>query len=157
TSKAHQQAVTAFGPDDLFTVMSWLNAYLDSVSVPQALSLLRLTRWDATAFLRLFPAIAPKLRNIAVERNDLRAAVRSVWENRYPFDPGDNALAFSCGVVLLELRFHAEAAAMFKASEQLLGRNAPTSYNLGLCALGMENHAEALAHITEACRLDPAF
>ena len=72
-------------------------------------------------------------------------------------EPGDNALAFSCGVVLLELRFYAEAAAMFKASEQLLGRTASTSYNLGLCALGLEHRAEALAHMTEACRLDPAF
>jgi SAM-dependent MidA family methyltransferase len=157
TSKAHQQAATAFGPDDLFAVMTWLNAYLESVSVTQALSLLRLTRWDTTAFLRLFPVIAPRLRNVAAERNDLRAAVLSVWENCYPVDPGDNALAFSCGAVLLQLRFHAEAAAMFKASEQLLGRTAATSYNLGLCALGLENRAEALAHMTEACRLDPAF
>ena len=157
TSKAHRQAVTAFGVDDLFAVMSWLNPHLESVSVGQALSLLRLTRWDPTAFLRLFPVIAPKLRNIAAERHDLRNAVLSVWENRYPVEPGDNALAFSCGVVLLELRFHAEAAAMFKASEQLLGRTAATSYNLGLCVLGLEHRAEALAHMTEACRLDPAF
>jgi tetratricopeptide (TPR) repeat protein len=157
TSKAHQQAVAAFGPDDLFTVMSWLNASLESVSVAQALSLLRLTRWDTTAFLRLFPVIAPKLRNIGAERNDLRVAVLNVWENRYPIDLADNALAFSCGVVLLELRFYAEAAAMFQASEQLLGRTAATSYNLGLCALGLEDRARAMAHMTEACRLDPAF
>ena len=157
TTKAYRHAITAFGPDDLFTVMSWLNAYLESVSVPQALSLLRLTRWDPAAFLRLFPVIAPKLRNIAAERNDLRDAVLSVWKNRYPVDPGDNALAFSCGVVLLELRFYAEAAEMFKASEQLLGQTAATSYNLGLCALGLGNRAEALTHMAEACRLDPAF
>jgi hypothetical protein len=147
----------AFGPDDLFTVMSWLNAYLDTVSVSQALSLLRLTCWDTTAFLRLFPAIAPKVRNFAAERNDLRDAVLNVWENRYPVEPGDNMLAFDCGVVLLELRFYIEAAAMFEASEQMLGRTAATSYNLGLCALGVEDRVSALAHMKQACQLDPVF
>jgi tetratricopeptide (TPR) repeat protein len=157
TTKAYRQAATVFGPDDLFTVMSWLNAYLDTVSVSQALSLLRLTRWDTMAFLRLFPVIAPKVRTIAAERNDLRDAVLSVWENRYPVEPADNMLAFDCGVVLLELRFHADAARMFKASEQLLGCTAATSYNLGLCALGLEDRLGALAHMRQACQLDPAF
>jgi tetratricopeptide (TPR) repeat protein len=157
TTKTYRQAATAFGPDDLFTVMSWLNAYLDTVSVSQALSLLRLTCWDTTAFLRLFPAIAPKVRNFAAERNDLRDAVLNVWENRYPVEPGDNMLAFNCGVVLLELRFYIEAAAMFEASEQMLGRTAATSYNLGLCALGVEDRVSALAHMKQACELDRAF
>jgi SAM-dependent MidA family methyltransferase len=157
TTKAYLQAATAFGPDDLFTVMSWLNAYLNTVSVSQALSLLRLTRWDTTAFLRLFPAIAPKARNLAAERNDLRDAVLNVWENRYPVEPGDNMLAFDCGVVLLELRFYSEAAAMFQASEQVLGQTAATSYNLGLCALGLEDRVSALAHMKQACHLDSAF
>jgi len=157
TRKIYSQALEEFGPDDLFTVMSWVNAYLDNVSVPQALSLLRLTRWDTTAFLRLFPVIAPKLRNVSAERHDLRDAVLRVWENRYPVDPADNTLAFHCGAVLLELRFYIEAAAMLKASEQLLGRTAATSYNLGLCALGLEDRVAALAHMTEACRRDPAF
>jgi Putative S-adenosyl-L-methionine-dependent methyltransferase len=157
TRKAYQQAVEAFGPDDLFTVMSWLNAYLDNISVPQALALLRLTRWDTTAFLRLFPAVAPKLRSVVAERNDLREAVLRVWENRYPVSPTDNLLAFNCGVVLLELRFHAAAAEMFKLSEQLMGKTATTSYNRGLCALGLEDRAQALTHMREACRLDPAF
>jgi putative S-adenosyl-L-methionine-dependent methyltransferase len=157
TRSAHQQTVTAFGPDDLFAVMSWLNPYLESLSVAQALSLLRLTRWDTTAFLRLFPVIAPRLRTITAERHDLREAVLRVWENRYPVEPVDNVLAFNCGVVLLELRFYIEAAAMLEASERMLGRTASTSYNLGLCALGLDDPAAALAHMTEACRLDPAF
>ena len=157
TASAHQQALTSFGPDDLFAVMSWLNPYLESLSLAQALSLLRLTRWDTTAFLRLFPVIAPRLRTVAVERHDLREAVLRVWENRYPLEPADKVLAFNCGVVLLELHFYIEAAAMLEASERTLGRTAATSYNLGLCALGLEDRVAALAHMTEACRLDPAF
>ncbi|HET9838469.1 MAG TPA: SAM-dependent methyltransferase [Candidatus Angelobacter sp.] len=157
TCKAYAQALEAFGPDDLFTLMGWLSAYLENVSLSQALSILRLTRWDTTAFQRLFPVIAPRLRNIGAERNDLRDAVLRVWENRYPVEAGDNSLAFECAVVLLELKFYIEAAAMFEASATLLGSTAATSYNLGLCALGFNDRAAALAHMTEACRLDPAF
>jgi hypothetical protein len=157
TCRAYNEAMAAFGPDDLFMLMIWLNTYLESASVPQVLALLRLTRWDPTAFLRLFPVIASKLRSISGERNDLREAVLNTWANHYPVTPADNALAFTCGVVLLELRFYSDAIPMFKAAEQVLGRAAATSYNLGLCAMGLNNPAEALAYMTQACELDPAF
>jgi hypothetical protein len=157
TRTAYHERQSAFGPDDLFALMAWLNAHMEEVSVVQALALLRLTHWDTTAFLRLFPVIARKLRTVGAERNDLRQAILNTWANHYPVTPPENMLAFNCGVVLLELRFFAEAAPLFRASEQVLGRSAATSYNLGLCALGLGNSAEGLAHMVDACNLDPAF
>ena len=157
TRKTCGQAAHSFGPDDLFTLMDWLDSHLHEVSLAQALAVLRLTRWDATALLRLFPVIAPKLRNANAERNDLRDAVRSCRANRYPVSPADNALAFNCGVILLELRFFAEALELFRISQQELGSSAATSYNLGLCASGLGRDDEALAFMVEACELDPAF
>ncbi|HZU31815.1 MAG TPA: SAM-dependent methyltransferase, partial [Candidatus Angelobacter sp.] len=41
TRKAYQDALAGFGPDDLFALMSWLNAHLEEISVAQALALLR--------------------------------------------------------------------------------------------------------------------
>ena len=157
TRKAYEQALAGFGPDDLFALMSWLNAHLEEVSVVQALALLRLTRWDTTALLRLFPVIARQLRTVSAERHDLRQAVLNTWANHYPVSPAENLLAFNCGVILLELRFFAEALPLFKVSEQVLGRTATTSYNLGLCAQGLGRPAEALAHMVDACNLDPSF
>jgi Putative S-adenosyl-L-methionine-dependent methyltransferase len=157
TRKSYEQALAGFGPDDLFALMSWLNAHLEEVSVVQALAVLRLTRWDTTALLRLFPIIARQLRTVAGERHDLRQAVLDTWANHYPVSPAENLLAFNCGVILLELRFFAEALPLFKASEQVLGRTATTSYNLGLCALGLGRSSDALAYMTEACDLDPGF
>ncbi len=46
---------------------------------------------------------------------------------------------------------------MFKQSEDLFGRSVPTSYNLGLCLLGLSRPSEALVFVVEACQLDPAF
>lgn len=157
TRKAYQEALAGFGPDDLFALMSWLNAHLEEISVLQALALLRLTRWDPTALLRLFPVIARQLRSVVAERTDLRHAVLSAWNNHYPVSAGENMLAFNCGVILLELRFFADAFTMFKESEQALGRSAATSYNLGLCALGLGRPDDALEYMADACNLDPAF
>jgi len=83
--------------------------------------------------------------------------VLKTWANHYPVSPADRLLAFNCGVILLELRYFAEALALFKESEQMLGRSAATSYNLGLCALGLGRSADALAYMVEACNLDPEF
>jgi tetratricopeptide (TPR) repeat protein len=157
TRKSYEQALTGFGPDDLFALMSWLNAHLEEVSVVQALALLRLTRWDTTALLRLFRVIARQLRTVTGERHDLRQAVLNTWANHYPVSPAENLLAFNCGVILLELRFFAEALSLFKVSEQVLGHTATTSYNLGLCALGLGRPSDALAYMAEACDLDPSF
>jgi hypothetical protein len=157
THKAYQEAVTAFGPDDLFAIMSWLNAYLEEISLLQVLALLRLTRWDAVAFVRLFPVIARQARNANAERTDLRDAVLSTWENHYPLNKDENVLAFYCGVVLLELRFFTEAYSMFRKSQQLFGPSATTSYNLGLCCMGLGRSREALELMREACSLDPNF
>jgi tetratricopeptide (TPR) repeat protein len=157
TRKSYERALAGFGPDDLFALMSWLNAHLEEVSVVQALALLRLTRWDTTALLRLFPVIARQLRTVSGERHDLREAVLNTWANHYPVGPAENLLAFNCGVILLELRFFAEALPLFKVSEQVLGRTATTSYNLGLCALGLGRSSDALAYMAEACDLDPNF
>lgn len=157
TRKAYETNLAAFGPDDLFALMTWLNAHLEEVSVSQALSLLRLTRWDTTAFLRLFPVIVRQLRNVAGERTDLRDAVLNTWANHYPVTPAENVLAFNCGVILLELRFFEDALAMFTTSEQFFGRSAATSYNLGLCAMGLGRTDQALAFLIDACTQDPAF
>jgi len=157
TRAAYREAAEAFGPDDLFALMSWLDAHLHEISLTQALAILRLTRWDSTALLRLLPLIATRLRNAHAERLDLRDAILRTSANHFPVSQAENVLAFNSGVVLLELRFFAEAQQMFQVSEQLCGRSAATSYNLGLCALGLGRNKEALAFIVDACAQDPAF
>jgi tetratricopeptide (TPR) repeat protein len=157
TRAAYRETAEAFGPDDLFALMSWLDAHLHEISLTQALAILRLTRWDPTALLRLLPIIVTKLRNAHAERLDLRDAILRTSANHFPVSEAENVLAFNSGVVLLELRFFAEAQQMFQVSEQLCGRSAATSYNLGLCALGLGRNKEALTFIVDACAQDPAF
>jgi tetratricopeptide (TPR) repeat protein len=157
THKAYQETVNAFGPDDLFALMSWLNAYLEEIPLAQVLPLLRLTHWDPVVLSRLFPIIARQVRNTNAERSDLRDAVLNTWENHYPLNKDENVLAFYCGVILLELRFFQEAYSMFRNSQKLYGPSATTSYNLGLCCLGLGRSREALELMREACNLDPSF
>ncbi|HLJ29317.1 MAG TPA: SAM-dependent methyltransferase [Candidatus Angelobacter sp.] len=157
TKLAYQEAQAAFGPDDLFALLAWLNAHMEEIAIPQILAVLRLTRWDPIAFMRLFPVLARQLRTVLAERHDLRDAVLRVWANHYPVRSSENEIAFQCGVILLELRFFDDALSMFKTSQQIFGPSAATSYNLGLCCLGLEKSSEALKFMVEACNLDPAF
>src|SRR5205807_891944 len=151
TKKTYKEIQEAFGPDDLFTLFAWLNAHMEEMSVTQILAALCLTRWDPMALMRFFPVLARQLRSVSAERQDLRNAVMRTWANHYPVNAADNALAFQCGVILLELRFYEEAMAMFRNSEQIFGRSAATSYNLGLCAIGLGHTSEALALMVQAC------
>src|SRR5712691_184237 len=157
TTAAYQELQAGFGPDDLFTLLAWLNAHMEEMTMPQILAALRLSRWDPVALLRLFPVLARQLRTVCAERNDLRNAVMRTWANHYPVNPSENAIAFDCGVILLELRFFDEALAMFKTSQQIFGPSAATSYNLGLCSMGLGRPSEALPFMVEACNLDPQF
>ena len=155
--KAYEQALAVFGPDDLFALMSWLDPHLEEVSIAQAMAVLRLTRWDTTALLRLFPMIARQVRGLSAGRIDLRNAVLTTWENHFPLTKDENVLAFYCGVILLELQFFQEGYSMFRKSQQLYAPSAATSYNLGLCCLGLGQSREALELMREACNLDPSF
>src|SRR5215470_11327386 len=157
TALAYREAQAVLGPDDVFTLLGWLNPHMQEMSVPQILSALRLTRWDPIALMRFFPVLGRQLRTVATERYDLRDAVFKTWANHFPVIQRENELAFQCGVILLELRFFAEAAEMFKISQRIFGPSAATSFNLGLCSLGLGNSTDALAFTIEACRLDPHF
>jgi hypothetical protein len=157
TRDAIQQAHSSPGPDDLFALLAWLNPQMDEMSVPQILALLKLSRWDPTTFLRLFPVLARQIRNVTIERGDLLEAILRICANHFPITPTDNVLSFQCGVILLELRFFQEASSMLKHSQATLGRSAAASYNLGLCAQGLSRPDEALALMIEACDLDPSF
>jgi hypothetical protein len=153
TKARYQEAQSAFGSDDLFGLLAWLNPHIEEMSIPQILSLLRLSRWDPTTLVRLFPVIVRQIRAVFAERDDLRDAVRLTWANHFPINTHDNMLAFYCGVILLELRFFEEAFVMLTRSQELLGRSAATSYNLGLCLQGLGRSEESLAFMTEACLL----
>ena len=131
---------------------------MEEMSIPQILAVLRLSRWDPTTLVRLFPVLARQIRAATgAERHDLRSAVLLTSANHFSMTLADNILFFYCGVILLELRFFEEALSMFQRVQELLGRTAPINYNLGLCFVGLGRSAEAITLMVDACELDPAF
>src|SRR5262249_9607503 len=97
TVRAFHEAREVFGPDDVFTLLAWLNAHMEEMTVPQVLSVLRLTRWDPIALMRLFPVLSRLLASAGPHRDDLHVAVQRTWQNHFPVASTDNALAFQCG------------------------------------------------------------
>src|SRR5260370_42382295 len=61
TSASYREAQETIGPDEVCTLLARLNAHTDERSVPQILSLLRLTRWDPLALSRVLSVQARRL------------------------------------------------------------------------------------------------
>jgi tetratricopeptide (TPR) repeat protein len=157
TRKTYHETLAAFGVDDLFALMAWLRPHLTTASPAEFLAVLRLSRWDPAAFMELFPLLAGQLSSASGPRHDLRDAVMKVWNNYFPITESDKALAFNCGVILLQLGYFDEARGMFEQSQQILGPSAPNSYNLYLCALGRGRTKEAVELLRKVADLDPNF
>ena len=157
TKAAYRQCQQQMGPDDVFTLLGWLHPHMQEMNPGQILAMLKLTAYDSVALQQIMPVLMRQVRNIHPERNDLRNAVLRCWNHHFPLTAADKSMAFNCGVILLELKFFAEAHAMFSRSEKVLGRSAPTSYNLGLCELGLGRRHKALTFMADAVEQDPAF
>jgi len=157
TTKSYTDLQAAFGVDDLFALMSWLNPHIEEMSVAQTLAVLRLSHWDTLTFLRVFPVLVRKASSASGEREDVHAMIAKVWANYFPVSAVDSTLAFYCGMVLMEFRFHDEALAFFEISLRDLGPSAATSYNMGRCHEGAGRPTQALERMKEACDIDPTF
>lgn len=157
TTRSYTDLQAAFGVDDLFALMTWLNAHIEEMSVTQTLAVLRLSHWDTLTFLRVFPVLLRQAPSASREQEDVRAAILKVWANYFPVSSVDSSLAFYCALVLMEFRFYDEALAFFEISLRELGPSASTSYNMGRCHEGAGRPAQALERMKEACGIDPAF
>jgi tetratricopeptide (TPR) repeat protein len=157
TQRCYTDLQAGFGVDDLFAVMAWLNPHIEEMSLAQTLAVLRLSHWDTMTFLRVFPVLVRQARLAGVEREEIRTAVARVYSNYFPVSTADSALAFHCGVLLLEMHFYEEALETFEISTREMGPSAATSYNMGLCHAGAGRRPKALECMDEACDLDPSF
>jgi hypothetical protein len=95
TAKAYQDAQEAFGTEDLFALLGWLNAHMEEMLAPQILAVLRLSRWDPTAFMRVFPVLARQLGSVPLGRHDIREAVLRIWATTILFIPARTFSPFS--------------------------------------------------------------
>jgi len=155
TRRAYRAAIEDFGPDDFFTLAPALDLARDDLSPEQALAYLRLSAWDHRLLWRLIPLF----RNAGLteaRKQDLRDAVRQVWDGYFPIgEEEDEDLGFALGVLFLEMQLYREALDFFGESARLHGLEPGTAYNMGLCCFHLGEMEEAARCVRQALELDP--
>jgi tetratricopeptide (TPR) repeat protein len=156
TRQAYQAAVEDFGPDDFFTLAPALDLSRDPLSLEQALAYLRLSAWDHRLLWRQIPLYKSCCAELTETRKqDLRNAIRQVWDCYYPLGENEEDLGFALGVLFLEMKLYREALDFFGESARLYGLEPGTAYNMGLCHYGLREMEAAARCVEQALELDP--
>ncbi|MGB1253479.1 MAG: hypothetical protein ACPG8W_22895 [Candidatus Promineifilaceae bacterium] len=89
TQRAFDNSVTKGGPDDFFAIQSALHPYLDTLALPQLLSLLRMSVWDAALFQDCFAALTAHAASQPAWHADIHDAALQVWQQYLPISADD--------------------------------------------------------------------
>ena len=111
TQRAFCDHIDAFGPDDFFMVKKSLERMAASLSLPQMLSFLRLSHWDANVFGVLYPYLSSRLLDACptTSRHWLYA-VRQVRDAHFSLGMPDD-LVRACSALASVLEHRARVAA----------------------------------------------
>ncbi len=91
TRQAFADAIGNAGPDDFFALRQALEPHLDTLTLPQLLSYLRLNVWDADIFRDCFPALLTQtLAADSIWYEDIDLVLRQVWRQYLPLSEADN-------------------------------------------------------------------
>ena len=143
------------GTDDIFAVRKAQLAG-GTPTLQQALSRLRIDRFDVSTFLELFPT----LHQLAADaegavKTDVALAVRRVHEAWFPI--GEAADVSLCiGALLSRIGHHREALELYAESADLRGPSAAASFASAVAAHALRDLDRSLKDVRDALALDPA-
>lgn len=90
TKLAFETAVAHGAPDDFFALKQAIEPRYHELTLPQLLSFLRMSAWDADIFLDCFAALMAKIEQAAPAWHpDIREAVSNIWEQYLPLQAAD--------------------------------------------------------------------
>jgi tetratricopeptide (TPR) repeat protein len=157
TRQVYAEAIEKFGPADFFALKEGIGPVVDSFSLEQIISFLRLSCWDYKRFRDCLPALKKHLAHISdVQKRELYEAILKVWDSYLPIGEEDD-LAFEMGTLLLEMQFHKEALEFLQCSVDRYGIAPGSAYNIALCYYGLSQIDRALDFVNQALGLDREF
>ncbi|PID86803.1 MAG: hypothetical protein CSB13_02690 [Chloroflexi bacterium] len=90
TKLAFNDAVQSGGPDDFFSLKTALEPTLAQLTLPQILSYLRLSGWDADIFQDCFPHLRKQiLQDTDTWHDDVYQVLLKIWQQYLPLQPAD--------------------------------------------------------------------
>ncbi|MBJ7313217.1 SAM-dependent methyltransferase [Rugamonas sp. CCM 8940] len=154
---AYDDLGVRFGPDDFYTLKDGIERASAELSFEELLAYLRLSGWDHRRLTSIFPLLQGWVADYSDEQREaLAGALNRTWENYLPIGESDD-LAFSIGVLLLEIERHEEALRFFGYSAELYGMEHGTAFNMALCHAALGRDADALVFVEQALMAVPGF
>jgi hypothetical protein len=90
TSLAFTNAMLNGGPDDFFSLKTALENHYHSLTLPQILSFLRFSAWDADIFLDCFPFLREQIKQESdAWHTDVYQGLTHIWEQYFPLSKDD--------------------------------------------------------------------
>jgi tetratricopeptide (TPR) repeat protein len=157
TADRYAERLGEGGPDDVFDLRAFMAPTGGQVTLEQALSILRVARWDCQVFLELFAVmleLAPAATSVT--KADLAHAIRRIWEGWFPIgEPADVALCL--GLLLSALGHQPEALEMFQASHELMGANTNAHLGMAFAHYALRDLDQALKDVRDALAMEPGL
>jgi hypothetical protein len=132
TEEAHKKSVDDFGPDDFNSIKKLTYYNITTLNTKDLLSLLRLSVYDSTFFIKLLPRLKQASKKITLmERRRIAETMHIIW-NRY-FSIGEEYdLAYEIAGFFYDLGFYEDALIYFNHSVELHGVKPDILYNKAL-------------------------
>ncbi len=154
TAHRYVDTLAERGPDDIFSVRRGLAAG-GTLSLQQALSKLRTSRFDSHVFLELFPTLHDRSAEAdCTDRTDLALAVHRVRHAWFPIGEAQD-VALCLGVLLARIGHHREALELFAESIETRGANAAAHFASALAHHALRELDQALKEVRESLAIDP--
>ncbi|WP_169801838.1 tetratricopeptide repeat protein [Herbaspirillum chlorophenolicum] len=155
TCAAYQRHLAEFGPDDFYTLASFLARGMHNMGIAEVLAYMRFNRFDAHQLARMMP----RLKQLAPELgsghfHDLKKMFERCWEGYFPLGE-ENDLAFDIACLLYEQNDFLGALTYFVRTEDIYGCNPGVLYNMAACHQQLGQYRQARALLEQVLQLTP--
>ena len=128
TGFGFETAVIQNGPDDFFAIKTALEPHLPTMTLPQILSYLRLSAWDAAIFCECYPTLLAQLKQASPAwYPDVQAVLNRIWQQYLPLQAEDD-LAAKIQVLLTEMDLADDYNEYFDRLSTVLGSSEFVSF-----------------------------
>ncbi|MEO0425173.1 MAG: hypothetical protein AAF184_22750 [Pseudomonadota bacterium] len=155
TRLAAESHLNGFSPGDLFRISAHLADSPGDCTLEVLVAHMNLLRWDPDLFNQHLELILSKVREVdASVWKDLADGARHAASQVYQVPETPDTLV-SIGCVLQEMELYDDALQCFELSQRQFGATALASYHIGLCYLGLEDNANAVAALEASVAMNP--
>jgi hypothetical protein len=154
---AYRRCIERFGPDEFFSMKSWVDRNQDSMGLQQILSFWRLGGYDAEFFIHSTKQISNLLPDANdEEKQDMLRGIQLMWSSYYVMEQRYD-LALDAGLILFEMDMYEHSKWYLEISIHQEQDEVVSTvfYCLAICCFELELVEDAMSYIRKLLELEP--